>query len=61
MIVVILLFIWGYVGLIFYVLMTIEFDGEFVKEDMKSLYIVYSFLFGLLMILYYLEAKRQND
>lgn len=61
MIVVILLFIWGYVGLIFYILMTIEFTGEFVKENMKFLYVVYSFLFGLLMILYYLEAKRDND
>lgn len=61
MIVVILLFIWGYVGLIFYILMTIELERKFVKENMTFMYVTFSFLCGLLMILYYLEAKRDND
>lgn len=61
MIILSLLLIWGYVGLLFYILMTLELDSRLVKEDMKFLYVVYSFLFGLLMILFYLEARNTHD
>ena len=55
-----IILIWIYVGLLFYILMTIELDGRITKEDIKFRYIFYASLFGFVMILFYFEAKNNN-